>query len=93
MIRVNQINKCLEMKYMMITRRKCIMNILQIVINSIIHKMLVDEFQNKMARIGLPLNIEHEFYWRIDLHNLMNFLLNLDLLLMHSMKLKNILML
>ena len=39
------------------------------------YKMLVDRGVSKeMARIGLPLNMYTEFYWCIDLHNLMNFI-------------------
>lgn len=39
------------------------------------YKMLVDKGVSKeMARIGLPLNMYTEFYWCIDLHNLMNFI-------------------
>ena len=37
--------------------------------------MLVDRGVSKeMARIGLPLNMYTEFYWCIDLHNLLNFI-------------------
>lgn len=40
-----------------------------------IYKMLVDHGVSKeMARIGLPLNMYTEFYWCIDLHNLLNFI-------------------
>tara|TARA_Y100001963_G_C6738514_1_gene427652 strand:+ start:445 stop:1263 length:819 start_codon:yes stop_codon:yes gene_type:complete len=40
-----------------------------------VYKMLVDKGVSKeMARIGLPLNMYTEFYWCIDLHNLMNFI-------------------
>tara|TARA_Y100000741_G_C18259499_1_gene560102 strand:+ start:2518 stop:3246 length:729 start_codon:yes stop_codon:yes gene_type:complete len=40
-----------------------------------IYKTLVDHGVSKeMARIGLPLNMYTEFYWCIDLHNLMNFI-------------------
>ena len=39
------------------------------------YKMLVDRGVSKeMARIGLPVNMYTEFYWCIDLHNLMNFI-------------------
>ena len=39
------------------------------------YKMLIDRGVSKeMARIGLPLNMYTEFYWCIDLHNLMNFI-------------------
>lgn len=39
------------------------------------YKMLLDRGVSKeMARIGLPLNMYTEFYWCIDLHNLMNFI-------------------
>ena len=39
------------------------------------YKMLVNRGVSKeMARIGLPLNMYTEFYWCIDLHNLMNFI-------------------
>ncbi len=39
------------------------------------YKMLVDRgVSREMARIGLPLNMYTEFYWCIDLHNLLNFI-------------------
>tara|TARA_Y100001958_G_C21245957_1_gene576038 strand:- start:5174 stop:5962 length:789 start_codon:yes stop_codon:yes gene_type:complete len=39
------------------------------------YKMLVNRGVSKeMARIGLPLNMYTEFYWCIDLHNLLNFI-------------------
>jgi thymidylate synthase (FAD) len=39
-----------------------------------IYKKLIDRgVSREMARIGLPLNMYTEFYWCIDLHNLMNF--------------------
>lgn len=41
-----------------------------IVYNNLIEKGVSKE----MARIGLPLNMYTEFYWCIDLHNLLNFL-------------------
>ena len=40
-----------------------------------IYKRLVDGgVSREMARIGLPLNMYTEFYWCIDLHNLLNFI-------------------
>ncbi len=42
-------------------------------------KLLKDGVGREMARIVLPLNIYTEWYWKIDLHNLLNFLrLRLD---------------
>ena len=39
------------------------------------YKMLVDRgVSREMARVGLPLNMYTEFYWCIDLHNLLNFI-------------------
>ena len=39
------------------------------------YKKLIDQGVSKeMARIALPLNMYTEFYWCIDLHNLMNFI-------------------
>ena len=39
------------------------------------YKKLIDSgVSREMARIGLPLNMYTEFYWCIDLHNLMNFI-------------------
>lgn len=39
------------------------------------YKRLVDHgVSREMARIGLPLNMYTEFYWCIDLHNLLNFI-------------------
>ena len=39
------------------------------------YKMLLKKGVSKeMARIGLPLNMYTEFYWCIDLHNLLNFI-------------------
>ena len=39
------------------------------------YKLLLDKGVSKeMARIGLPLNLYTEFYWCIDLHNLLNFI-------------------
>jgi len=39
------------------------------------YKCLIDRGVSKeMARMGLPLNMYTEFYWCIDLHNLMNFI-------------------
>ena len=39
------------------------------------YKRLIDNGVSKeMARIGLPLNMYTEFYWSIDLHNLMHFI-------------------
>lgn len=35
---------------------------------------LVDGVPRELARIGLPLNTYTEFYWKIDLHNLLHFL-------------------
>ena len=40
-----------------------------------IYKLLVDKgVSREMARIGLPQNMYTEFYWSIDLHNLLNFI-------------------
>lgn len=40
-----------------------------------LYKKLTDSgVSREMARIGLPLNMYTEFYWCIDLHNLMNFI-------------------
>ncbi len=39
------------------------------------YKMLIDKGVSKeIARMGLPLNLYTEFYWCIDLHNLLNFI-------------------
>ena len=39
------------------------------------YKLLTDRgVSREMARIGLPLNMYTEFYWCIDLHNLLNFI-------------------
>ena len=39
------------------------------------YKRLIDRgVSREMARIGLPLNMYTEFYWCIDLHNLLNFI-------------------
>tara|TARA_B100000085_G_C18429269_1_gene466091 strand:- start:81 stop:830 length:750 start_codon:yes stop_codon:yes gene_type:complete len=39
------------------------------------YKMLVDNgVSREIARIGLPVNMYTEFYWCIDLHNLLNFI-------------------
>ena len=39
------------------------------------YKGFVDEnLSRELARIGLPLNLYTEWYWKIDLHNLMHFL-------------------
>lgn len=39
------------------------------------YRMLVDRgVSREMARVGLPLNMYTEFYWCIDLHNLLNFI-------------------
>ena len=39
------------------------------------YQMLIDKGVSKeMARIGLPVNMYTEFYWCIDLHNLLNFI-------------------
>lgn len=39
------------------------------------YKRLIDHgVSRETARIGLPLNMYTEFYWSIDLHNLMNFI-------------------
>tara|TARA_B110001450_G_scaffold125345_1_gene117987 strand:- start:26930 stop:27682 length:753 start_codon:yes stop_codon:yes gene_type:complete len=39
------------------------------------YEILIDQGVSKeMARIGLPLNMYTEFYWCIDLHNLLNFI-------------------
>jgi thymidylate synthase (FAD) len=39
------------------------------------YNQLIDKGVSKeMARIGLPLNMYTEFYWCIDLHNLLNFM-------------------
>jgi thymidylate synthase (FAD) len=37
-------------------------------------KMLDKGVSRELARIGLPLNIYTEWYWKIDLHNLLHFL-------------------
>lgn len=37
-------------------------------------KMLDKGVARELARIGLPLNVYTEWYWKIDLHNLMHFL-------------------
>jgi thymidylate synthase (FAD) len=43
-------------------------------------KMLDKGVARELARIGLPLNVYTEWYWKIDLHNLMHFLsLRMDL--------------
>lgn len=40
-----------------------------------IYKLLVDKgVSRETARIGLPQNMYTEFYWSIDLHNLLNFI-------------------
>tara|TARA_B110000971_G_C20028604_1_gene510202 strand:+ start:579 stop:1313 length:735 start_codon:yes stop_codon:yes gene_type:complete len=40
-----------------------------------IYKLLVDKgVSREIARIGLPQNMYTEFYWSIDLHNLLNFI-------------------
>ena len=40
-----------------------------------LYKTLINEgVSREVARIGLPLNMYTEFYWSIDLHNLLNFL-------------------
>lgn len=40
-----------------------------------IYKSLIDKgVSREVARIGLPLNMYTEFYWCIDLHNLLNFI-------------------
>src|SRR4030088_457614 len=36
--------------------------------------MLDKGVARELARIGLPLNVYTEWYWKIDLHNLFNFL-------------------
>lgn len=39
------------------------------------YKLLIDKgVSRETARIGLPLNLFTEFYWCIDLHNLLNFI-------------------
>ncbi len=39
------------------------------------YKLLLNKgVSREMARIGLPMNMYTEFYWCIDLHNLMNFI-------------------
>lgn len=39
------------------------------------YKLLIDKgVSREMARIGLPQNMYTEFYWGIDLHNLLNFI-------------------
>lgn len=39
------------------------------------YKLLIDKgVSREMARIGLPQNMYTEFYWSIDLHNLLNFI-------------------
>jgi thymidylate synthase (FAD) len=37
-------------------------------------KMLENGVSRELARIGLPLSVYTEWYWKIDLHNLMHFL-------------------
>ena len=37
-------------------------------------KMLDKGVARELARIGLPLNVYTEWYWKIDLHNLLHFL-------------------
>jgi thymidylate synthase (FAD) len=37
-------------------------------------KMLEDNIARELARINLPLSLYTEWYWKIDLHNLMHFL-------------------
>jgi thymidylate synthase (FAD) len=37
-------------------------------------KMLDEGVARELARIGLPLNVYTEWYWKIDLHNLLHFL-------------------
>ena len=47
-------------------------------------EMLEDNISRELARINLPLSIYTQWYWKIDLHNLLHFLkLRLDL---HSQK-------
>jgi thymidylate synthase (FAD) len=38
------------------------------------NKLIEKGVSKEMARIGLPLNMYTEFYWCIDLHNLLNFI-------------------
>ena len=38
------------------------------------NKLIEMGVSKEMARIGLPLNMYTEFYWCIDLHNLLNFM-------------------
>lgn len=41
---------------------------------NIYHKLLKNGVSREIARIGLPQNMYTEFYWSIDLHNLLNFI-------------------
>jgi thymidylate synthase (FAD) len=41
---------------------------------SMYNKLIEMGVSKEMARIGLPLNMYTEFYWCIDLHNLLNFI-------------------
>jgi thymidylate synthase (FAD) len=41
---------------------------------SLYNELIERGVSKEMARIGLPLNMYTEFYWCIDLHNLLNFI-------------------